>query len=275
MGSRHVHRAAIGIFDSGIGGLTVAAEIARALPSEDLIYLGDTARLPYGTKSASTVRRYAERATEVLLRYPVKAVVVACNTASAHALPRLREMTDLPVFGVVEPGAQAAVDATVSGRIAIAGTEATIRSGAYQRSVEALTAEVEIVAASWPLLVPLAEEGWLDHPVTRLTLETYLRPVVEAGVDTVVLGCTHYPVFKETIRAVLQERFGGVELALVDSAEAVASAIALQLKDRSQEAPARSGRRSFFCTDAPERFQRVGAVFFEGGDLSAVTAVDL
>ena len=269
-----MHRAAIGIFDSGIGGLTVAAEIVTRLPHEDVIYLGDTARLPYGTKSAATVTRYAERATALLLRYPVKVVVVACNTASAHALPRLRSLTDLPVLGVVEPGARAAVAATRGGRIGVVGTEATIRSGTYQAAIAELAPDAQIVAAPWPLLVSLAEEGWVDHPVTRLTLTTYLRPLVEAGVDTLVLGCTHYPIFKDLAARVLAEDFGAPAITLVDSAEAVTDDLRRLLARERLEAPSRSGRRSFFCTDLPERFARVGGVFFPS-DLSSVEAVDL
>lgn len=268
-----MHRAAIGIFDSGIGGLTVAAEIARRLPHEDLVYLGDTARLPYGTKSAATVIRYSERAVDLLLRYPIKAVVVACNTASAHALTSLRQHTDLPVLGVIEPGARSAV-ATGKKTIAVAATEATIRSGAYQRALTGLDPEVKILAAPWPLCVPLAEEGWIDHAVTRLTLKTYLEPFVRDGAEALVLGCTHYPVFKPLIRKILDEDLGGGELALVDSAEAVTDELAALLDDKKLRAPERDGRRSFFCTDAPERFGRVGTVFF-GGDVAPVFPVDL
>lgn len=270
-----MHRSAIGIFDSGIGGLTVASAVARALPYEDVIYLGDTARLPYGTKSAETVSRYAARAMELLLRYPIKAVVVACNTASAHAIPTLRAATELPVIGVVGPGARAACAATQTHKIGVAGTEATIRSGAYQDAILALAPESEVVTAPWPLLVPLAEEGWTDHAVTRLTLESYLEPFVASGVDTLVLGCTHYPVFKPLIRSVLETTFDGAQIALVDSAEVVASDLMTLLAKRGEEAPERAGRRTFFCTDAPERFVRVGGTFFEGGALAAVTAIDL
>ncbi len=275
-----MHRAAIGIFDSGIGGLTVAREIARVLPDEDLIYLGDTARLPYGTKSAATVVRYSERAVDLLLRYPVKAVVIACNTASAYALDALRSHTELAVLGVIDPGARAVAARTRGGRIGVAGTEATIRSGAYQRAIAAAlgldepSAAERIVARPWPLLVPLAEDGWVDHPVARLTLETYLEPFVAAAVDTLVLGCTHYPVFKPLIAEVLATRFSGCPITLVDSAEAVTEELGQLLDARGLRAPAREGRRSFFCTDLPERFQRVGTVFF-GGDVAPVFPVDL
>ena len=268
-------RAAIGIFDSGIGGLTVAAEVVGQLPHEDVVYLGDTARLPYGTKSAATVCRYAERAMELLLRYPIKAVVVACNTASAHALPTLRTLTDLPVLGVVEPGARAAAARTRSGVVGIAGTEATIRSGAYQTALNTLRDDLTLTAAAWPLLVPLAEEGWFDHAATRLILRSYLEPFVAAGVDTIVLGCTHYPVFKPLIAEVLAADFGATDVALVDSAEALTAELGTLLTGRGMEAPERVGRRSFFCTDAPARFARVGAGFFPDGDLTAVSAVDL
>ncbi len=268
-------RAAIGIFDSGIGGLTVAAEVVRQLPCEDVVYLGDTARLPYGTKSAATVCRYAERATELLLRYPIKAVVVACNTASAHAIPTLRAMTDMPVLGVVEPGARAAVAATRSGKVGIAGTEATIRSGAYQSALTDLRGDLTLTASAWPLLVPLAEEGWTEHEAARLIVRSYLEPFVTAQVDTIVLGCTHYPVFKALIAEVLAESFDAHDIALVDSAEEVTEELGALLTTRDLEAPERVGRRSFFCTDAPERFARVGAGFFPSGDLTAVSAVDL
>lgn len=269
-----MRRAAIGVFDSGIGGLTVATAIARRLPHEDIIYLGDTARLPYGTRSPETIVRYAQRAAGLLLKYPIKALVVACNTASAYSLDALRDATELPVLGVIKPGARTAVDQSAGGRIGIAGTEGTIRSGSYQRAIHALSPVAELVARPWPLLVPLAEEGWTDHAVARLTVETYLADFVEAKVDTIVLGCTHYPVFKPLIAEVLETRFGRTDVALVDSAEAVAGDLEAMLDADDLRAPERAGRRSFFCTDARERFERVGRHFFEG-DLSSATVVDL
>jgi glutamate racemase len=272
-----IERAAIGVFDSGIGGLTVARAIAQRLPDEDIIYLGDTARLPYGTKSAATVARYAERAVELLTRYPVKTIVIACNTATAHALEALRAAHPMPILGVIEPGARAALAAARGGPIAIAGTEATVRSTAYQRALRTLSpalSERDLLARPWPLLVPLAEEGWVDHPVTRLTISTYLADIVAARADTLILGCTHYPVFKDVIRDVLATDFGGYPLRLVDSADSVTDELAALLTERSMLAPPREGRRSFFCTDAPERFARVGEVFF-GAPVTAVSAVDL
>jgi glutamate racemase len=269
-----LHRAAIGIFDSGVGGLTVASAIVHALPHEDIVYLGDTARLPYGTRSPATVVRYAELAVSWLLRYPIKVLVIACNTASAHALEAIRAGTDLPVLGVVEPGARAAAAATRTGRVGVAGTEGTIASGAYQRVIRAALPEAIITTAAWPLLVPLAEEGWVDHPVARLALETYLAPFVEAQVDALVLGCTHYPVFKPLIRQVLEERFGGYPVALVDSADAIAGELGELLATRDLAAPERAGRRTLLCTDAAERFRRIGPTFFRG-DLSSIVGVDL
>ena len=267
-------RAAIGIFDSGIGGLTVASEIARQLEAEDLIYLGDTARLPYGTRSPATVARYAEKAAGALLKYPIKALVVACNTASAYALDHLSESTDVPVLGVIGPGARAAVTSAHSGKIGIAGTAGTIASGAYQQAIKNLDPSITTIAMPWPLLVSLAEEGWIDNQVARLTLATYLEPFVEAEVGALVLGCTHYPVFKDTIHDVLAQDFGGVSIDLIDSAEAVTDELKNLLAETDLEAPERVGRKTFFCTDAAERFKTIGATFL-GQQLADVSTIDL
>ncbi|HUO51035.1 MAG TPA: glutamate racemase, partial [Gemmatimonadaceae bacterium] len=186
--------APIGVFDSGLGGLTVVHELRRQLPAERLIYFGDTARVPYGPKSPDTVRRYAAEITEWLIAQGVKAVVVACNTATAHALPMLRERFPLPVIGVIEPGARAAVRASASGRIGVIGTSGTIASGAYERAIRALRPGAEVTSRACPLFVPLVEEGWLDTPATRLVADEYLRPLAEHGCDALVLGCTHYPL---------------------------------------------------------------------------------
>lgn len=253
--------ATVGVFDSGIGGLSVAREVARIHPAADLVYLGDTARLPYGAKSAETVTRYALRCVRHLVDAGVEVLVVACNTASACALPALRaQWPHLEIHGVVEPGAQCAVQASISGRIGVIGTEGTIRSGSYSAAIRALSPRARVVAEACPLLVPLAEVGWLDHPVTRLTLETYLGPLLDQGIDTLVLGCTHYPVLKPVIRAL-----AGDEVALVDSAEAVAADLG----------PVNGGGSRRFCvTDLPERFDRVASVFWPGG-LTDVEHVDI
>ena len=260
----------VGIFDSGIGGLTVAAEVARSLPSLDIAYLGDTARLPYGAKSPETVTRYALGCVSFLYDLGIEALVVACNTASAHALPALRERWPLlPVLGVVEPGARAAVAATRTGCIGVIGTEGTIRSRSYERALRALTPEARVVARACPRLVPLAEVGWLDHEVTRRTLEIYLEPMLaEAPIDALVLGCTHYPALKPAVRAVLS-RLTAEPVALVDSAEVVTAELAAR-----EGAADGGGTRRIYVTDLPERFAEVASRFWPG-PLPVVRHVDL
>ncbi len=240
----------IGVFDSGIGGLTVAREIAAANPSCDLVYLGDTARLPYGAKSPETVTRYAVRCVRFLVEAGIEVLVVACNTASACALPALkREYPSLDIHGVVDPGARSAVAATRSGAIGVIGTEGTVKSGTYPAAIKALRPDAQVTSLACPLLVPLAEVGWLDHEVTRLTLRTYLVPLVDGTeIDVLVLGCTHYPVLKTAIGDVL-----GPEITLVDSAEAVTADLGPL---------AGTGRRRFCVTDLPERFYRTAETFW-------------
>jgi glutamate racemase len=206
----------IGIFDSGIGGLTVVRELLRSFPREGVVYFGDTARLPYGTKSPATVRRFSVENTHFLLNHGVDMIIVACNTSSAVALDLLRRQFDIPILGVVEPGARAAVAATRSGRVGVIGTVATIESGSYQAAIQEIDRRVEVYSAPCPLLVPLAEEGWVDHPVTRQVIAEYLEPLLAERIDALVLGCTHYPVLKEAIRGV-----AGDGVVLVDSAEEV------------------------------------------------------
>ena len=268
--------AAIGIFDSGIGGLTVAREIARRLPHESLEYLGDTARLPYGSKSEGTVTRYARQCVRFLRNQPLKAVVVACNTATALALPHLVAELDVPVLGVIGAGARAAVARSRGGTIGVIGQEGTIRSGSYSQAIGDLLPGATLVAHPCPLLVPLAEEGWVANDVARRTVEIYLEPVAAARVDTLVLGCTHYPLFKPVIDAVFRERHG-LDVALVDSAEAVTDELQSLLAERdllrSATATPKATRR-FFCTDAPERFVRVGLRFF-GEPFDHVSLVDI
>jgi glutamate racemase len=240
----------VGIFDSGIGGLTVLAALQRRLPGERYIYLGDTARLPYGTKSAETVVRYAVRAAEFLAGHGIKMLVVACNTASAAALPALEEAMTVPVVGVVAPGARLAVAGT-SGRVGIIGTESTIASGAYLRAVHALRPEVEVVARACPLFVPLAEEGWWDHPVTHEVARLYLEPFTGGRVDTLILGCTHYPLLRGAIAGAV-----GGRVRLVDSAEAVAGEVADVLAKDALEGLAVGGLR-LLVTDAAARITHI------------------
>lgn len=214
----------VGIFDSGVGGLTVARAVHQLLPREEIVYLGDTARLPYGDKSPATIQRYAREDLSFLLRHRVKAAVVACNTATAHALETLRAEFDVPVLGVIDPGVAAAAAATRNGRIGIIGTAGTIGSRAYQNGLLARRADLELHATPTPLLVPLIEEDWLAHPATDLILREYLAPLENAAVDTLVLACTHYPLAKPQLGAVL-----GPNVSLVDSAENMAKALRHEL----------------------------------------------
>src|SRR4051794_6091266 len=192
----------IGIFDSGIGGLTVARQIHQLMPNEDLVYLGDTARVPYGTKSPGTVVRFACEDTQFLLQQNVKAVVVACNTCSAWAMPMLQRKFNAPVFGVIVPGIMAALEQTRSGRIGLIGTSATVRSKAYSNGLLARSDSAQVFAQACPLLVPLVEEGWINHPITQTVLKQYLAPLLRRRIDTLILGCTHYPLLKRAIRKV-------------------------------------------------------------------------
>jgi glutamate racemase len=241
----------IGIFDSGVGGLTVVRQVHRVLPREDLIYLGDTARVPYGTKSPATVIRFACEDTQFLVGQRVKAVVVACNSASAWAVPTLeREFAPLPVWGVILPGAREALRRTRTSRIGVIGTSATIRSEAYAKAILARDDGARICARACPLLVPLVEEGWLRHPITLAVLREYLSPLLRQRIDTLVLGCTHYPLLKTAIRAVV-----GRGVSLVDSAESCAAFV----RERLEELKLLSRRRRLglirpFVTDEVERF---------------------
>lgn len=241
----------IGIFDSGVGGLTVFREIARALPHESLIYLGDSARVPYGTKSPETVTRYAMQAAAHLLHRGIGMLVVACNTATAAALPSLEATLPVPVIGVVEPGARAAVERT-RGRVGVIATEGTVKSHAYTRAIHAIDPTIEVIESPAPLFVPLAEEGWANTRVAREVAEIYLEPLIDAGIDTLVLGCTHYPILRGTIEKVV-----GEDVAIVDSAETTAQTVA------AARPPATDGQPEymFLVTDAEERFRRVASEF--------------
>ncbi len=261
--------APIGVFDSGIGGLTVVAAIRRELPSETIVYLGDTARVPYGTKSPEVVRRYALRCSRLLVEQGAKMIVIACNTATAHGLDAMRRELRLPILGVIEPGAKLAATRTRGGRIGVIGTEGTITSGSYQQALARSAPHAQVVAQACPLFVPLAEEGLGEHPAARLIAEDYLRPLLQTHIDTLVLGCTHYPLLERTIRGVL-----GPEVDVVDSATAVASAVRAMLEEHEMISRRREGGDRFFATDTGPRFQRVGRAFL--GDLiSEVEVVDL
>jgi glutamate racemase len=256
---------AIGIFDSGVGGLTVLHALLDVLPREHLVYLGDTGRHPYGTKSAETVTRYSIENVDFLAARDIKLLVVACNTASAVALDALAARYPLPIVGVIEPGARAAVAGTHTGRIGVIGTEATIASGAYPRALRALRPALEIYTRACPLLVPLAEEGWLDGPIPRGVVETYLGTLRRSGIDTLVLGCTHYPLLKPVISEVIGER-----VTVIDSAEETARAVAAVLEAQGLDRPQGEGSTSFFVTDVPDRFVRIGQRFLGARVESAV-----
>ncbi|PLX82361.1 MAG: glutamate racemase [Desulfuromonas sp.] len=260
---------AIGIFDSGVGGLTVFKEVRRLLSGEQLIYLGDTARVPYGTKSPRTVLRYSLEAAAFLDRQRVKLLVVACNTASAVALDELEERFSLPVVGVIEPGARRAAAVTRNRRVGVIGTEGTIKSGAYTRAIHALDPGIEVHAVACPLFVPLTEEGWAEHPVARLVASEYLAPLLERDIDTLVLGCTHYPLLKSTLHQVLGE---GIEL--VDSAEQTALRVSELLTGRGLCRRTPPDPSMLFVTDVPTRFERVGGSFL-GAPLRDVMQVEL
>ncbi len=247
----------IGIFDSGLGGLTVVRAIRRRLPAESIVYFGDTARVPYGIKSGRTVTRFATEDCEFLLRHDPKFIVAACNTASAAALPALEERFAVPLCGVIEPGAAEAVGVCRGRPIGVIGTEATVGSGVYGRAILALAPEVTVVERACPLLVPLVEEGRTSQdPLVRLALREYLAPLAEAGVGTVVLGCTHYPLLAGAIAEVL-----GPGVTLVDSAEAVALEVASRLAADGAAETHGAGEVRFVVSDNPERFRQVGARF--------------
>ncbi len=249
--------APIGVFDSGIGGLTVVHELIRQLPHESIVYYGDTARVPYGNKGPETVQRYSREIADFLESRGVKAIVVACNTATAQALPALRDECHVPVIGVIEPGARAAVAATTGGEIGVIGTVGTIRSGAYHRAIHALRPCARVVEQPCPLFVPLVEEGWTDHDAARLVAREYLAPLAAAHVDTLVLGCTHYPLLKP-----LLHDFLGAGVRLIDSAEETAAETARVLEERGIAAPhGATPTYRFVCSDEPSRFRELGQRF--------------
>ena len=271
-GSHSPRHGPIGVFDSGVGGLTVLKALMERLPHESTVYLGDTARVPYGTKSGDVVTRYSLKNAEFLVERGIKLLVVACNTASAVALPALEAALQVPVLGVIAPGARAALARTRGGGVGVIGTPGTIRSGAYQRALEA--GGVRVKARACPLFVPLAEEGWVQGEVPRLVATDYLADFAGTGahgVDTLVLGCSHYPLLKGVIAAAV-----GPQVALVDSAEATAEAVAERLAQDGQLAPAGGSAPShtYFVTDVPERFVDVGARFL-GRPIAAAEQVDL
>lgn len=247
----------IGIFDSGIGGLTVTGAIMHALPGESTIYFGDTARVPYGPKSPEVVRRYSLEILHWLVGQGVKLVTVACNTSTAHALDALRAESPVPVIGVIEPGSRAAVRASKTGRIGVIGTAGTIASGAYARAITTLRPDAQVLSRACPLFVPFVEEGWFDHPALELVVREYLGAMMLGQIDTLVLGCTHYPLLKPLIAKVL-----GPAVTLIDSAEETARAVAAVLKEQGMGEPTGAPvTHRFTVSDDPARFTSVGSRF--------------
>jgi len=251
------NRAPIGVFDSGIGGLTVAKALYERLPAESTIYFGDTARVPYGPKSPETVRRYSLEILRWLLAQGVKAVVIACNTSTAHALETLRAASPVPVVGVIDPGAVAALRASRGGPIGVIGTVGTITSNAYARAIHGIAPEARVVQQACPLFVPLVEEGWFEHPAAELVAAEYLAPLRQSAVDTLVLGCTHYPLLKP-----LLQRAMGPGVQLIDSAQETASELARVLEAKGlAAADGAPVVHRFAVSDDEARFCQVGARF--------------
>ncbi len=246
---------AIGIFDSGVGGLTVYKSIRKAFPNEDLIYFGDTARVPYGPKSPDTIIDYSVQNARFLLQLGVKILVVACNTSSAVAIPFLKKLTSIPIIGVIEPGSEVALSTTRNNKIGVIGTEGTIKSQAYSKAIKERVPEAEIFSAACPLFVPIVEEGWQDKPIAESIVRDYLSPLINSDIDTLVLGCTHYPLLKDVIQKVVGEK-----VSLVDSADA----IALHLKDfLPAQDKTKSGTDTFYVSDNEEKFATIAQNILE------------
>lgn len=248
---------AIGIFDSGIGGLTVLKEINLLLPNENLIYFGDTARVPYGTKSRDTVTRFSTEIVEFLISLKVKMIVVACNTSSALALPSLINKFPIPFIGVIKPGAEEAVSVSSSGRIGVIGTRATVESGAYEKEIHKFSPMAQVFSRACPVFVSLVEEGWTEHPATRLIAEEYLKPLKEKEIDTLVLGCTHYPLLKSLIQEIM-----GDKIRVVDSAHACSLAVQKALAERNlSNKSGKTGEVIYYVSDMPEKFEELSSRF--------------
>ena len=259
----------IGIFDSGIGGLTVAQEVTRLLPNEQIVYFGDTARVPYGTKSKESVIRFSRDNVNVLLRYNVKMIVIACNTSTSWALGILRKEYKIPIIGVIEPGSRRALEVSRKKRIGVIATPSTVNSGKYTQTILKLAPSAKVSSRACPLFVPLVEEGWLDHRVTEKVAEEYLASLRAEQIDTLILGCTHYPLLKTVLQKVM-----GKQVTLVDSAIETARAVKKLLEAegllRSSKHPP---RHEFLVSDEPEHF-RVVAKRFLGHDLTHVRRID-
>ncbi|HEY9102174.1 glutamate racemase [Chitinimonas sp.] len=260
----------IGVFDSGIGGLTVTRALMERLPFEDIVYLGDTARVPYGVKSVATIEQFSQQIVDFLMQQEVKLLVIACNTISAVAAQKIRARVSVPVIDVIDAGARNAVAVTRNGAIGVIATPTTVNSNAYARGVHTLNADARVYSQACPLLVPLVEEGWLDHPVTRMTVQEYLKPVLAENIDTLVLGCTHYPLLKPLLSDEVSK-----DVKLVDSAVSVAEQVAATLNELGIANPQRGeATYRYYVTDIPLRFQTVGERFL-GRSLKNLEMVQL
>lgn len=249
----------IGVFDSGIGGLTVVRALLEQLPGHDIIYLGDTARTPYGTKSADTIIRYSINNIEFLLRRGADIIVIACNTASSYAYEAVRDRFDIPIFEVIGPGAHLAVSRSRKLRIGVIGTRATVASGVYEEHIRRINSDAEVFATPCPLLVPLVEEGWISKPETAMIVRKYMRSLKVKQIDTLILGCTHYPV----LRALIQRKIGA-HIVLVDSAEAIAKRVGDYLHQHDRPAvPGRNGRLAIYVTDIAEQFRKTARLILK------------
>lgn len=260
----------IGVFDSGIGGLTVVHALMKHLPHENITYFGDTARVPYGSKSAEVVREYAFEDTRFLLEQGVKLIVAACNTVSAVAIDDLKAQFDIPIIGMIDPGADAAQKATKNGRVGVIGTLATIASESYRRALLQRDPALQVLSRPCPLFVPLAEEGWTRHPVAQMVADEYLAELRQQHIDTLILGCTHYPILRDVI-----QRTVGADVTLIDSGEAAAREVELLLREMnllnmSPDQP----NYSFYVSDVPQKFKQLGQIFLDRPDLR-VTKVHL
>lgn len=245
---------AIGMFDSGVGGLTVLQEVKRTLPQENIVYFADTARLPYGSKSPSTIVRYSIENAIFLMEQQIKVLVIPCNTATAHALEKLRKLLSIPIIGVIEPGAEKAAQITTHGHIAVLGTKGTIQSGAYKRAILSFKPDAQVLEIACPLFVPLVEEQFINHPATRLIAQEYLKPLKDQQSDTLLLGCTHYPLLRTMIQEVV-----GSQIALVDSATTCAEKVATFLQQNHLKAPGdQIPTYQYFVSDDPEKFKALG-----------------
>jgi len=254
---KNLHRKSIGVFDSGIGGLTVARALFELLPNENIIYLGDTARLPYGTKSKETVILYSIECLKFLLSKNVKMIVVACNTASSVAVPFLQKITKLPIEGVIVPGSKSAAEKTKNSRIGVIGTLGTIRSNAYKKAIKKIKSEANIYSQPCSLFVQLAEDGWTDNKIAELTAQEYLKDLIKCNIDTLILGCTHYPILKNTIRKVI-----GKDVLLIDSGEETAKEVKKILTDKNLlNTQKKKGIHRFFVTDFPNNFKQISERF--------------